>query len=194
MFFDIAATILTVLFFGLNIKQFDLIPSMSTFVNCLLWLRYGVLNFSFAIIIVNLVGVLCALFGIYKLCINSSWNLKIFRYVLVVVSIVLLYFRLQIYPVALKYCGFSACICTIVMFGSPLTHLQKVIKSKNVKLLNINRILLSIGVSLSWVLVGVESRDDFVTVPNGIGLGLSIIQGLVYLRFRGPYRDYHSIK
>ena len=193
MLFDILATVLTVLYFGLNIKHYDLVPSISTFVNCLLWLRYGILNFNFSMILVNLVGVLCSLFGVYKLSVNSKSNKTAFRNTLVVVALYLIFLRTQIYPVALFYCGLTSSMCTIVMFGSPLAHLKKVIKTKNVALLNKKRILLSFCVSLSWVLVGVELNDAFIVVPNGIGLALSVIQIFIYWIYRGPYRDYRQV-
>eukprot|EP00834_Sanchytrium_tribonematis_P003580 NODE_142_length_15935_cov_1.439126.p10 type:complete len:198 gc:universal NODE_142_length_15935_cov_1.439126:14111-13518(-) len=193
MFYDLAATVLTISFFGLNLKHFDLWPTISTFANCIIWLKYGVLNFSFSMIIVNLVGVLCSLFGIYKLSSRSRTNSNHFRNSLIVIIMVLLYLKFQLYPVALYYCGLLACTLTIFMFGSPLGHLKKVIATKNNSLLNYKRIVLGTFVSLSWMLVGYELSDSFVIVPNMIGLILSCIQLLVYLIYRGPYKDYRQV-
>ncbi len=196
MIFDLAATLFTVLFFGLNLKHYDLIPSLTTFVNCVLWLRYGVLKFSLSMMIVNLVGVLCSLFGIYKLSTNASSkkNRLYFRNILLGLIVVLLYFKFQLYPVAVYYCGLSACVCTIIMFASPMAHVKNVIKTQNVKALNKQRLVLGFLVSLSWFLVGVDSRDMFIKLPNGIGMVLSLLQLGVYYKYSSGYRDYKELQ
>eukprot|EP00835_Amoeboradix_gromovi_P004235 NODE_317_length_11122_cov_0.359521.p6 type:complete len:198 gc:universal NODE_317_length_11122_cov_0.359521:10235-10828(+) len=194
MILDMLGIVLTLLYFGLNLKHYDLITSTATFANCILWLRYGILTFTISVISVNLFGVLCALYGIYKLSVNSKWNRLVFRNVLIVLILLLIIIKFQLYPVSTYLCGYAASIFSVLMFGSPLGHLMNVIKTRNAKLMNGKRIILSTGVSLSWLLIGMEQKDKFIMVPNEIGVALSIIQLIVYFKYAGGYRSYQSVK
>ncbi|KAG8068599.1 hypothetical protein GUJ93_ZPchr0005g16266 [Zizania palustris] len=82
------------------------------------------------------------------------------------------------------FCGVAATVCSICMYASPLSIMRLVIKTKSVEYMPF---LLSLAVFLcgtSWFVYGLLGRDPFVTIPNGCGSFLGVVQLILYAIYR----------
>ncbi|CAN6346771.1 unnamed protein product [Urochloa humidicola] len=90
-------------------------------------------------------------------------------------------------------CGIAATVCSICMYGSPLSIMVRkprpfgarlVVKTKSVEYMPF---LLSLAVFLcgtSWFVYGLLGRDPFVAIPNGCGSFLGAVQLILYAIYR----------
>ncbi|CAN6355113.1 unnamed protein product [Urochloa humidicola] len=81
-------------------------------------------------------------------------------------------------------CGIAATVCSICMYGSPLSIMRLVVKTKSVEYMPF---LLSLAVFLcgtSWFVYGLLGRDPFVAIPNGCGSFLGAVQLILYAIYR----------
>ncbi|XP_054819828.1 bidirectional sugar transporter SWEET1-like [Prosopis cineraria] len=82
------------------------------------------------------------------------------------------------------FCGFTAAVFSIFMYGSPLSIIRMVIKTKSVEHMPFLVSLLVFLCGTSWFIFGLLGRDPFVAVPNGMGSALGAIQLLLYFIYR----------
>ncbi|KAH6812935.1 Nodulin MtN3 family protein [Perilla frutescens var. frutescens] len=121
---------------------------------------------------------------------------KILALLLVVLSIFTLDILVSLFALhghARKlFCGIAAAVFSIIMYGSPLTIIILVIKTKSVEFMPF---LLSVCVTscgTCWCIFGILIKDPFVAVPNGFGCGLGAVQLTLYAIYRnnkGQYRN-----
>ncbi|CAN6350955.1 unnamed protein product [Urochloa humidicola] len=81
-------------------------------------------------------------------------------------------------------CGIAATVCSICMYGSPLSIMRLVVKTKSVEYMPF---LLSLAVFLcgtSWFVYGLLGRDPFVAIPNGCGSFLGAVRLILYAIYR----------
>jgi len=82
------------------------------------------------------------------------------------------------------FCGVAATVFSICMYGSPLSIMRLVVKTKSVEYMPF---LLSLAVFLcgtSWFVYGLLGRDPFVAIPNGCGSFLGAVQLILYAIYR----------
>ncbi|GMH17128.1 hypothetical protein Nepgr_018969 [Nepenthes gracilis] len=170
-------------------QQFSGIPYVMTLLNCLLSCWYGLPFVSpNNILVATINGTGAAIETVYVLMFlmfaPRREKVKIgglFVFVLAVFSAVVLISLLALHGHPRKlFCGFAATIFSIIMYGSPLSIMRMVIKTKSVEYMPF---LLSLFVFLcgtSWFIYGLIGRDPFVAVPNGFGCGLGALQLILY--------------
>nr|CAB3461426.1 unnamed protein product [Digitaria exilis] len=81
-------------------------------------------------------------------------------------------------------CGIAATVCSICMYGSPLSIMRLVVKTKSVEYMPF---LLSLAVFLSgtsWLVYGLLGRDPFVVIPSAGGSFLGAVQLILYAIYR----------
>ncbi|KAJ6953115.1 nodulin MtN3 family protein [Populus alba x Populus x berolinensis] len=81
-------------------------------------------------------------------------------------------------------CGFAAAIFSIIMYGSPLSIMRTVIKTKSVEYMPFFLSLFVFLCGTSWFVFGLLGGDLFVSVPNGVGGGLGALQLILYFIYR----------
>lgn len=86
------------------------------------------------------------------------------------------------------FCGMAASIFSIIMYGSPLSIMRLVIKTKSVEFMPFFLSLFVFLCGTSWFIYGLLGRDPFIAVPNGVGSALGATQLILY----GIYRDSKS--
>ncbi|KAJ3368467.1 hypothetical protein HDU91_000549 [Kappamyces sp. JEL0680] len=94
------------------------------------------------------------------------------------------------YYASVAMTGLLCCICSILLFGSPLFDLGKVWRfGSPAGLIHLPLTLLALATSFLWSLIGWRMGPDYwVFVPNCIGCILSIVQLAVYRYFTAGQR------
>ncbi|KAF2296615.1 hypothetical protein GH714_000594 [Hevea brasiliensis] len=82
------------------------------------------------------------------------------------------------------FCGLAATIFSIIMYGSPLSIMRLVIKTKSVEFMPFFLSLFVFLCGTSWFIYGLLGHDPFIAVPNGFGCGLGAIQLILYFIYR----------
>ncbi|XP_074263699.1 bidirectional sugar transporter SWEET1-like [Silene latifolia] len=78
------------------------------------------------------------------------------------------------------FCGIAASVFSIIMYGSPLSIMRLVIKTKSVEYMPFLLSLFCFLCGTSWFIYGLLGRDPFVAVPNGFGCALGAMQLILY--------------
>ncbi|KAL8113151.1 hypothetical protein AgCh_020468 [Apium graveolens] len=86
------------------------------------------------------------------------------------------------------FVGYLSVASLISMFASPLFIINLVIKTKSVEYMPFYLSLSTFLMSLSFLAYGMLKHDPFISVPNGVGSILGIVQLALYTyysRFAG---------
>eukprot|EP01098_Paradermamoeba_levis_P014286 TRINITY_DN6763_c0_g1_i1.p1 TRINITY_DN6763_c0_g1~~TRINITY_DN6763_c0_g1_i1.p1 ORF type:complete len:213 (+),score=26.84 TRINITY_DN6763_c0_g1_i1:104-742(+) len=168
-------------------------PYVAMIINCAFWLGYGYLVQNFTILLVNTVGLLCGLYYTFIFYLNADDKTFVQRQVLSVLllSMVIMGYLVGYLPredMALNL-GLIASIFSILLFGSPLFKLGKMIKSKNSDGLDPRLTVCSLLSCLAWSLYGLLLNDSNIIVPNSVGFVLSCVQAAVLVVYSKPYQS-----
>eukprot|EP00055_Hartaetosiga_balthica_P008116 m.29189 g.29189 ORF g.29189 m.29189 type:complete len:224 (-) comp6126_c0_seq2:33-704(-) len=166
------------------------IPYFAAITNTCLWLKYGAMTHDFTIICVNCVGLVLNLYYV-AICYLYSKQEKSFLIPTIVSSacvyLPLLYVHYSAGSIsfvqAVHIIGFCGCVGTIVMFGSPLATMVKVIKTKSTESMVFSLCLMNFVVSVTWSLYGYVIGDMFVQTPNSVGALLALVQLLLFVKY-----------
>ncbi|KAL1207994.1 Bidirectional sugar transporter SWEET1 [Cardamine amara subsp. amara] len=78
-----------------------------------------------------------------------------------------------------------ATVFSIIMYGSPLSIMRLVIKTKSVEFMPFFLSLFVFLCGTSWFIYGLIGRDPFVAIPNGFGCALGTLQLILYFIYCG---------
>nr|XP_010320027.1 bidirectional sugar transporter SWEET1a-like isoform X1 [Solanum lycopersicum] len=174
-------------------EQFSNIPYVIALLNCLLSVWYSLPFVSpdnLLVTIVNSIGAgLEATYVlIFLIFAPKKEKAKICGYLVVVFSIVscvALVSLLAFHGNKRKLlCGFAFTVSCIMMYGSPLSVMRRVIKSKSVEYMPFFLSLAVFICSLSWFFFALLGKDPFILVPNAIGTLLGAMQLILYAIYR----------
>ncbi|XP_061348161.1 bidirectional sugar transporter SWEET1-like [Gastrolobium bilobum] len=174
-------------------EKFSGIPYVMTLLNCLLSAWYGLPFVSPHNILVSAVnGAGAVIETIYVLIFiilapkkEKGRILGLFTFVLSVFSAVVFVSLFALHDNSRKlFCGFAAAIFSIIMYGSPLSIMRLVIRTKSVEFMPFFLSLFVLLCGTSWFIFGVLGRDLFVAVPNGVGSALGAMQLILYFIYR----------
>ncbi|KAL7752765.1 hypothetical protein RI367_001767 [Sorochytrium milnesiophthora] len=200
---SIFATICTIAFFLTSLSTMrkfrqqgsvgsaSVVPFIAMFVNCTLWTKYGVLLGDTTVTSVNVVGLILSVYYTYTYYMYSDQQAshveRLVVYAALVVYPVLIYVRMTSLQHAIDFLGPMACVCTVIMFGSPLVSLSRVIQTKNTSSMSFPLSLASFIVSTIWFLYGKVANNSNITIPNGLGAVLAVVQVGVLLYYNNKY-------
>ncbi|XP_058786844.1 bidirectional sugar transporter SWEET1-like isoform X1 [Vicia villosa] len=174
-------------------EQFSGIPYVMTLLNCLLSAWYGLPFVSPHNILastVNGTGAVIEIIYVLTFIVFAPKKEKIkifglFTGVLSVFSVVVFVSLFALHGAPRKiFCGFPAAIFSVIMYGSPLSVMRLVIKSKSVEFMPFFLSLFAFLCGTSWFIFGLLGHDPFITVPNGLGSVLGAIQLILYFIYR----------
>ncbi|XP_059280157.1 bidirectional sugar transporter SWEET1-like isoform X2 [Lycium ferocissimum] len=86
-------------------------------------------------------------------------------------------------------CGFAYAVSCIMMYGSPLSVMMLVIKSKSVEYMPVFLSLSVLICSTSWSIFALLGKDPFILVPNVVGTLLGAVQLILYTIYRDNRRE-----
>ncbi|XP_057449176.1 bidirectional sugar transporter SWEET1-like [Lotus japonicus] len=174
-------------------EEFSGFPYVMTLLNCLLSAWYGLPFVSPDNILVSTVnGTGAAIEIVYVLIFITLAPKKekakifcLFTFVLLVFSVVIFVSLCALHGNSRKlFCGFAAAIFSAIMYGSPLSIMRLVIKTKSVEFMPFFLSLFVFLCGTSWFIFGLIGHDPFVAVPNGIGSILGTMQLILYFIYR----------
>lgn len=156
--------------------------------NCISWCTYGFIISDFAMIVPNGIGFILSLYYIW-LCsfiLDKDVVLKKATITLLVYigSISAIYLASSSQKDLKFNLGILCASLSVVMFGSPLIQIQNVIKENNSESIILSLSVASALCAFFWSSYGFLISNNFVFIPNTIGLVLSIIQ--LALKFTYP--------
>ncbi|XP_015903098.3 bidirectional sugar transporter SWEET1 [Ziziphus jujuba] len=174
-------------------EQFSGIPYVMTLLNCLLSAWYGLPFVSPNNILVSTInGTGAAIEFIYVMIFiifapkrEKAKILGLLTFVLTVFGCVAFVSLFALHHNARKlFCGVAATVFSIIMYGSPLSIMRLVIKTKSVEFMPFFLSLFVFLCGTSWFIFGLLGRDPFVAVPNGFGSALGTMQLILYFIYR----------
>ncbi|XP_064648562.1 sugar transporter SWEET1-like [Lineus longissimus] len=162
-------------------------PFLAMFSSCSVWLKYGFLKEDTALIVVNIFG-MCLQFcymTVYYSYTNqkSSLHRQMLIGVLAIFPILMHIRSLTDPELAKRRLGLYCCSMSVVSYGSPLSSVSEVIRTKNSGVMSFPLVIANVIVGVEWSLYGVLRQDRFLQVPNMIGTVLGFLQLLLFFRF-----------
>lgn len=174
-------------------EQFSGVPYVMTLLNCLLSAWYGLPFVSpnnFLVSTINGTGaaielVYVLIFLVFAPKKEKGKILGLLTLVLTIFAIVAFVSLFALHGKCRKlFCGIAATVFSIIMYGSPLTIIRLVIKTKSVEFMPFFLSLFVFLCGTSWFVFGLLGKDPFVAIPNGFGCGLGTVQLILYAIYR----------
>ncbi|XP_019162003.1 PREDICTED: bidirectional sugar transporter SWEET2a-like [Ipomoea nil] len=175
-------------------EQFSELPYIYGLLNCLICLWYATPIVTPGIILVFTVNSFGGVFQLAYITIfivyaertkklkTLGWLLGVFAVFAVIVSVSIFAFQP---PTRQIFVGYLSVLSLISMFASPLFIINLVIKTRSVEYMPFYLSLATFLMSLSFFAYGLLLYDLFISVPNGIGAVLGIIQLVLYFYISG---------
>lgn len=169
-------------------KNVNFLPYMMTCLNCFSWLVYGTLRRDRLLYTVNAIGCFIQIAYIFVFIQNCETKQYYLRRLLTMICFCLFtlsfaYLGDEDYDV-ISVLGYTCLIITIVMYGSPLSTLREVIRTESSETISVPLTISTLVVTGTWTYYGHLIRDNFVKVPNGLGLFLGVLQLLLVFIYR----------
>ncbi|XP_027080938.2 bidirectional sugar transporter SWEET7 [Coffea arabica] len=176
-----------------SVEQYSAVPYLATFINCALWVLYGlpmVHPNSTLVVTINGTGfvievVFLLLFIAYS---DPKKRLKVVVIVVVeslsVAVLALLVLTLAHTTKLRSAVVGSICMAAnIMMYASPLAVMKLVITTKSVEFMPFFLSLASFANGISWTAYALIRFDPFIAAPNGMGSLLGLAQLILYATF-----------
>lgn len=170
-------------------EQFSGLPYIYALLNCLICLWYGAPIVSPDIILVFTVNSIGAVFQLVYIIIFTFYaskekKTKMIWLLLAVFGAfaVIIFVSLRMHdPRTMQmFVGFLSCASLVSMFASPLFIINLVIRTRSVEYMPFYLSLATFFMSLSFFAYGLLKYDPFISVPNGIGTILGMVQLALY--------------
>ncbi|KAM1054801.1 hypothetical protein ACFX2I_002104 [Malus domestica] len=140
-------------------EGFSCVPYVTTLLNCLLYTWYGLPVIKVTATVIPAIVVFCITAIISAAVFHDHQHRKVFV-------------------------GSVAIVASVSMYASPLVVVKQVILTKNVEYMPFYVSLFSFISSSLWMAYGLLSHDIFVASPNLVGTPLSILQLVLYCKYR----------
>ncbi|XP_008852561.1 sugar transporter SWEET1 isoform X3 [Nannospalax galili] len=183
-----------------SVDSIQFLPFLTTDVNNLAWLSYGILKGDGTLIVVNAVGaVLQTLYILTYLHYSPQKHAVLLQTTALLGSLLLgyAYFWLLVPdPEAqLQQLGLFCSVFTISMYLSPLADLAKIIQSKSTQRLSFSLTIATLLASASWSSYGFRLRDPYIMVPNLPGILTSFIRLWLFWKYPPEHdRNYRLLQ
>ncbi|KAB2598749.1 bidirectional sugar transporter SWEET3-like [Pyrus ussuriensis x Pyrus communis] len=140
-------------------EGFSCVPYITTLFNCLLYTWYGLPVIKVTATVIPAILVFCITAFISAVVFHDHQHRKVFV-------------------------GSVAIVASVSMYASPLVVVKQVILTKSVEYMPFYVSLFSFISSSLWMAYGLLSHDIFVASPNLVGTPLSILQLVLYCKYR----------
>ena len=169
----------------LKVNEVPGVLLICSFMNCILWADYGLLDDTFQVYLANGIGGAITLIWITIFLIYiGKQNIKIALLYIILLMICVGGISYVFYFLIDKdITGKVAMIFNILMYAAPGEKIFKVFKTKKYNLIPIFSTIGGFFCSLCWLIFGIYKGDINLIIPNGLGLFFSILQIVVYLIF-----------
>ena len=159
---------------------------LCSFMNCMLWVDYGLRKSNFQVYFANGLGgcftlVYITIFLIYVSRLRILWALLYNLILLVVISGI---FILCFYVVAKGVTGTIAMVFNILMYAAPGEKMITICRTGNYNLIPIWSTIGGGICAIAWGIFGLYKSDWNLAIPNILGTIFSILQLIIYLIYR----------
>lgn len=164
------------------------LPFLTTCLNNLGWMYYGILKRDQTIILVNIIGALLQLLYIIMYFRYTKQKRLVSSQTLAAGVVLIcgwLYFTMFLTDgdIRLSQLGLTCSVVTVSMYLSPLTDLVEIVRSGNVQCLSFPLTVATFFTSTSWVFYGLQLSDYYIVVPNTPGIFTSLIRFYLFWKF-----------
>ncbi|KAF3691956.1 Sugar transporter SWEET1 RAG1-activating protein 1 Solute carrier family 50 member 1 [Channa argus] len=175
------------------------LPFLTTCLNNLGWLYYGLLKGDRTLILVNIIGaVLQILYIIVYFHYTKHKRLVMCQTLGAVMVLTCGWFYFTVFlpegDLRLSHLGLTCSVVTVSMYLSPLTDLVAIVRSGNVQCLSFSLTVATFLTATSWVLYGLQLNDYYIVVPNTPGIFTSLIRFYLFWRFASVNQSLPSYK
>uniref|UniRef100_A0A8C5KR35 Sugar transporter SWEET1 n=2 Tax=Jaculus jaculus TaxID=51337 RepID=A0A8C5KR35_JACJA len=183
-----------------SVDNVQFLPFLTTDVNNLGWLSYGVLKGDWTLIIVNSVGAVLQTLYILAYLRYSPRKHAVLLQTASLLGVLLAgygYFWLLVpnLEARLQQLGLFCSVFTVSMYLSPLADLAKVIQTKSTQNLSFSLTIATLLTSASWSFYGFRLRDPYIMVPNLPGILTSIIRLWLFWKYSlGQDKNYRLLQ
>ncbi|XP_062395120.1 sugar transporter SWEET1 [Sardina pilchardus] len=165
--------------------KIQFLPFLTTCLNNLGWLYYGILKKDGTLIIVNTIGACLQTLYILSYCHYTKERRRALQQTLLMVCTLGLgwgYFTVIVSQgdVKLSQLGLVCSVFTISMYLSPLADLLEIIRSRSVECLSFPLTVATFLTSTAWTLYGMQLQDFYIMVPNTPGIVTSLIRFFLF--------------
>lgn len=165
------------------------LPFLTTCLNNLGWLYYGMLKKDGTLVLVNTIGASLQILYIFVYCNYTKERRLVTSQTLAAAAVLCggwLYFSVLLPrgESQLAQLGLTCSVFTVSMYLSPLTDLVEIVRSGNVSRLSFPLTVATFLTSTSWTLYGLQLQDYYIMVPNTPGIATSLIRFYLFWRFR----------
>lgn len=168
-----------------NIRKLSIIPFITIFVNCTIWVFYGSLRHQYSIIVSNAIGIIVGIISTISFLFFSMYPAPPFYFAIgfVIILIASIFAFLNNAEVV----GLISVCLSILVYGSPLSTIQTVIIEKSTRSMPLDVSLAAFLSSFSWTLYGwFRVHDSIIFYPSILGLVLGVIQVSLYWIYDFP--------
>ncbi|XP_011070355.1 bidirectional sugar transporter SWEET7 [Sesamum indicum] len=176
-----------------SVEQYSPIPYLATFINCGLWVLYGlplVHPHSTLVVTINGTGFVIEILYLSLFLIFSD-SKKRLRLVVIVVAECIFVAALALLVLTLVHTtklrsaiiGSICMVGNIMMYASPLAVMKLVIRTRSVEYMPFFLFLFSFLNGVSWTAYALIRFDPFIVAPNGMGTVLGLAQLILYATF-----------
>jgi solute carrier family 50 protein (sugar transporter) len=156
-----------------------------SFMNCILWADYGLLDNAIQVYFTNGLGGAITLVWITTYLIYLGKQNVCFALILIILLMIavggisfVFYFI-----ISKKITGLTAMVFNVLMYAAPGEKILKVCKTKQYNLIPIFSTVGGFFCSLCWLMFGIIKGDINMIIPNALGLFFAILQVIVYTVF-----------
>ncbi|XP_022306568.1 sugar transporter SWEET1-like [Crassostrea virginica] len=156
-------------------------PFVANLIAACLWVKYGLLTSIQSVIIVNSLGALLAslyviFFYIYTIRKNLISRFLVFTCLAICLPYLYIGMYLEDVSLAIEHLGKMCVIMTIVSYAAPLASLFDVFRQRSTDCMSFPLVLAYFIVSIEWFIYGSLLRDQYVQMPNLVGIALGVLQ------------------
>ncbi|XP_042346205.1 sugar transporter SWEET1 [Plectropomus leopardus] len=175
------------------------LPFLTTCLNNLGWLYYGILKKDQTIILVNVIGALLQILYIIVYLHYTKQKRLVMSQILAAGAVLTCgwFYFTKFLPegeTRLSQLGLTCSVVTVSMYMSPLIDLVEIVRSGNVQCLSFPLTVATFFTSTSWVLYGLQLDDYYIVVPNTPGIFTSLIRFYLFQRFASTSQSSPSYK
>lgn len=175
------------------------LPFLTTGLNNLGWLYYGILKTDGTLILVNGIGAALQVLYISSYHHYTKEKMRVGSQTLAAAGVLCcgwFYFGMFL-PQGesqLAQLGLACSLFTISMYLSPLTDLVGIVQRGNVECLSFPLTVATFLTATSWTLYGLQLQDYYIMVPNTPGVLTSLIRFFLFWHFGAVNQNLPTFK
>lgn len=166
----------------ISISDLSVVPSIGQLGNFVAWVTYALVKNEPALLRVNAIGVGIGLFylAVFTFYSDRAGKLAILRLAGGSFAVLAIAYGAIIGAMSgdarVTALGWAAVLCNVIMFAAPLAAIRTALSTMNPDAIPVLLTLAGLACSVLWGVYGILTSNQFVLIPNGAGVGLSLLQ------------------